>query len=45
MTYYYIHNSRGDIIGIYNGDVVLRAQLKYDLCGNEMYSDYVFSIR
>lgn len=28
------HNSRGDIIGIYNGDGILRAQYKYDAWGN-----------
>jgi len=34
MSYYCTHNSRGDIIGIYNGDGVLRAQYKYDSWGN-----------
>ena len=33
-SYYCTHNSRGDIIGIYNGDGVLRAQYKYDSWGN-----------
>lgn len=28
------HNSRGDIIGIYNGDGALRAQYEYDAWGN-----------
>lgn len=28
------HNSRGDIIGIYNGDGILKAQYKYDAWGN-----------
>ena len=34
MSYYCTHNSRGDIIGIYNGDGILRAQYKYDAWGN-----------
>lgn len=34
MSYYCTHNSRGDIVGIYNGDGVLRAQYKYDSWGN-----------
>ena len=34
MSYYCTHNSRGDIIGIYNGNGVLRAQYKYDSWGN-----------
>lgn len=34
MSYYCTHNSRGDIIGIYNGDGVLRAQYEYDAWGN-----------
>ena len=34
MTYYYTHNSRGDIVGIYNGAGQLRAQYEYDAWGN-----------
>lgn len=34
MSYYCTHNSRGDIIGIYNGDGILKAQYKYDSWGN-----------
>ena len=34
MSYYCTHNSRGDIIGIYNGEGVLRAQYEYDSWGN-----------
>ena len=34
MSYYCTHNSRGDIVGIYNGDGVLRVQYKYDFWGN-----------
>lgn len=34
LSYYCTHNSRGDIIGIYNGNGVLRAQYKYDSWGN-----------
>ena len=34
MTYYYTHNSRGDIVGIYNGNGELRAHYEYDAWGN-----------
>ena len=34
MTYYYTHNSRGDIVGIYNGAGQLRAHYEYDAWGN-----------
>ena len=34
MTYYFTHNSRGDIVGIYNGAGQLRAHYEYDAWGN-----------
>lgn len=34
LTYYYTHNSRGDIVGIYNGAGQLRAHYEYDAWGN-----------
>ncbi len=34
LTYYFTHNSRGDIIGIYNGEGTLKAQYEYDAWGN-----------
>ena len=34
MTYYFTHNSRGDIVGIYNGAGQLRARYEYDAWGN-----------
>ena len=34
LTYYYSHNSRGDIEGIYNGNGELRAKYEYDAWGN-----------
>ena len=34
LTYYYTHNSRGDIVGIYNGAGELRAHYEYDAWGN-----------
>lgn len=34
MTYYFTHNSRGDIIGIYNGEGSLKARYEYDAWGN-----------
>ena len=34
LTYYYTHNSRGDIIGIYNGSGDLKAHYEYDAWGN-----------
>ncbi len=34
LTYYFTHNSRGDIIGIYNGEGTLKAQYEYDSWGN-----------
>lgn len=34
LTYYYSHNSRGDIVGIYNGNGELRAKYEYDAWGN-----------
>ena len=34
LTYYYTHNSRGDIIGIYNGSGNLKAHYEYDAWGN-----------
>lgn len=34
LTYYYSHNSRGDIVGIYNGSGELRAKYEYDAWGN-----------
>ena len=33
-SYYYTHNSRGDIIGIYNGAGELKAHYEYDTWGN-----------
>ena len=33
-SYYYTHNSRGDIIGIYNGAGELKAHYEYDAWGN-----------
>lgn len=33
LTYYYTHNSRGDIVGIYNGAGELRAHYEYDAWG------------
>ena len=33
-SYYYTHNSRGDIVGIYNGAGELRAHYEYDAWGN-----------
>ena len=33
-TYYYTHNWRGDIVGIYNGNGDLRAKYTYDSWGN-----------
>lgn len=33
-TYYYTHNWRGDIVGIYNGNGELRAKYTYDSWGN-----------
>ena len=33
-SYYYTHNSRGDIVGIYNGVVELKAHYEYDAWGN-----------
>ena len=34
LTYYFTHNSRGDIVGIYNGAGELRAHYEYDAWGN-----------
>ena len=34
LTYYYTHNSRGDIVGIYNEAGELRAHYEYDAWGN-----------
>ena len=34
LTYYYTHNSRGDIVGIYNGAGQFRAHYEYDAWGN-----------
>ncbi len=36
MTYYFTHNSRGDIVGIYNGAGQLRAHYEYDAWGNTL---------
>ena len=33
-SYYYTHNSRGDIVGIYNGAGELKAHYEYDAWGN-----------
>ena len=33
-SYYYTHNSRGDIVGIYNGVGELKAHYEYDAWGN-----------
>ena len=33
-SYYYTHNSRGDIVGIYNGAGELKADYEYDALGN-----------
>lgn len=33
-SYFYTHNSRGDIVGIYSGSGVLTAQYEYDVWGN-----------
>ena len=33
-SYYYTHNSRGDIVGIYNGAGKLKAHYEYDAWGN-----------
>ena len=33
-SYYYTHNSRGDIVGIYNGAGKLKAHYEYDDWGN-----------
>ena len=33
-SYYYTHNSRGDIVGIYNGAGDLKAHYEYDAWGN-----------
>ena len=33
-SYYYTHNSRGDIVGIYNGVCELKAHYEYDAWGN-----------
>jgi len=33
-SYYYTHNSRGDIVGIYNGADELKAHYEYDAWGN-----------
>ena len=33
-SYYYTHNSRGDIVGIYNGAGELKAHYEYDALGN-----------
>ena len=34
LTYYFTHNSRGDIVGIYTGNGELRAKYEYDAWGN-----------
>ena len=36
-SYYYTHNSRGDIVGIYNGAGELKAHYEYDAWGNVIF--------
>ena len=34
--YYYAHNTRGDIVGLYNADGTLHAEYTYDVWGNKL---------
>ena len=34
--YYYAHNTRGDIVGLYNADGTLHAKYTYDVWGNKL---------